>query len=80
MFYGQRDARKQRGSNDVRSNDSYDMKEVVMPLHEYIFDPTALDIVHNGATFQVFAYVFTFQTFGSCGFLSFYSSLFRVLF
>ncbi|XP_038719664.1 protein-tyrosine sulfotransferase-like isoform X1 [Tripterygium wilfordii] len=52
-LFARRDARKQRGSNDVRSNDSYDTKEVLMPLHEYIIDPTALDIVHNGATFQV---------------------------
>lgn len=24
-----------------------------MPLHEYINDPIARDIIHNGATFQV---------------------------
>lgn len=51
-FNGQRDARK--GRNPVSSNDSYDMESVVMPLHEYINDPIAKDIIHNGATFQVF--------------------------
>lgn len=34
-------------------SDPYNMEEVVMPLHEYIYDPVACDIVHNGATFQV---------------------------
>lgn len=34
-------------------SDPYNMEEIVMPLHEYIYDPIALDIVHNGATFQV---------------------------
>lgn len=29
------------------------MEEIVMPLHKYIEDPIAQDIVHNGATFQV---------------------------
>lgn len=41
------------GSNDVKSNDPYNMEEMAMPLHEYINDPIARDIVHNGATFQV---------------------------
>lgn len=35
------------------SSDPYDMSEIAMPLHEYIHDPIAHDIVHNGATFQV---------------------------
>uniref|UniRef100_A0A2N9HPM4 Sulfotransferase n=1 Tax=Fagus sylvatica TaxID=28930 RepID=A0A2N9HPM4_FAGSY len=48
-----RDARRQRGSIDIKSNIAYDMEDIVMPLHEYINDPAAHDIVHNGATFQV---------------------------
>lgn len=53
-FVGQRDTRKFRGSNHVKSKDPYNMEEIVMPLHEYIMDPVAYDIVHNGATFQVY--------------------------
>jgi hypothetical protein len=52
--FGQRDARRQRGSIDIKSNIAYDMEDIVMPLHEYINDPAAHDIIHNGATFQVF--------------------------
>lgn len=29
-----------------------------MPLHEYINDPIARDIIHNGATFQVHQHLF----------------------
>ena len=54
-FVKQRDARRRRGLNHVMSNDPYNMKEMVMPLHEYIHDPIARDIIHNGATFQVYA-------------------------
>lgn len=35
------------------SNDSYNLEEMAMPLHKYIKDPIAQDIIHNGATFQV---------------------------
>lgn len=49
----QRDARKQSGSVHIKSKDPYQMEEIVMPLHKYIEDPIAQDIVHNGATFQV---------------------------
>lgn len=48
----QRDARRLQGL-DSRSNDSYNMEDILMPLHEYINDPIARDIIHNGATFQV---------------------------
>ncbi|XP_048325003.2 protein-tyrosine sulfotransferase isoform X2 [Ziziphus jujuba] len=48
-----RDARKLRGLNNIMHSDPYNMEEIVMPLHEYIYDPISLDIVHNGATFQV---------------------------
>lgn len=51
-MFSQRDTRKLRGQLHL-SNDSYDMEDILMPLHEYINDPIARDIVHNGATFQV---------------------------
>ncbi|PIA37348.1 hypothetical protein AQUCO_03000148v1 [Aquilegia coerulea] len=35
------------------SNDPYDVEKIVMPLHEFINDPVAHEIIHNGATFQV---------------------------
>lgn len=54
IYYNeQRDARKQKGPPYAYGNDSYHMEEVVMPLHEFINHPVAMDIVHNGATFQV---------------------------
>uniref|UniRef100_A0A5B7B1F6 Uncharacterized protein n=1 Tax=Davidia involucrata TaxID=16924 RepID=A0A5B7B1F6_DAVIN len=52
-LFARRDAKKRRGASSFKSNDSYDMEDIVMPLHEYINDPIAQDIVHNGATFQV---------------------------
>ncbi|KAF5822796.1 putative protein-tyrosine sulfotransferase [Helianthus annuus] len=52
-LFSRRDARKKRGPPFFYGNDSYDMEEVVMPLHDYINHPVALDLVHNGATFQV---------------------------
>lgn len=52
-LFARRDARRQRGSIDIKSNIAYDMEDIVMPLHEYINDPAAHDIIHNGATFQV---------------------------
>ncbi|KAK6926785.1 hypothetical protein RJ641_008504, partial [Dillenia turbinata] len=52
-LFARREARKIGISNYQRSNNSYDMADFVMPLHEYINDPVARDIIHNGATFQV---------------------------
>ncbi|KAK9058600.1 hypothetical protein SSX86_023442 [Deinandra increscens subsp. villosa] len=52
-LFSRRDARRRRGAPYFYGNDSYDMEEVVMPLHDYINHPVALDLVHNGATFQV---------------------------
>ncbi|XP_024983323.1 protein-tyrosine sulfotransferase-like isoform X2 [Cynara cardunculus var. scolymus] len=52
-LFSRRDARKRRGPPYFYGNDSYNMEEIVMPLHEYIHHPVALDLVHNGATFQV---------------------------
>ncbi|KAL8210440.1 hypothetical protein R6Q57_004877 [Mikania cordata] len=46
-------ARKIKGPSYIYGNDSYNMKEIVMPLHEFINHPVALDLIHNGATFQV---------------------------
>ncbi|KAG6491175.1 hypothetical protein ZIOFF_052508 [Zingiber officinale] len=36
-----------------KTNNPYDMEEMVMPLQEFINDPIAHEIIHNGATFQV---------------------------
>lgn len=52
-FNIQRDARKHRGQISIKSNDTYNVEDIVMPLHEYINHPIARDIIHNGATFQV---------------------------
>ncbi|XAR59745.1 Protein-tyrosine sulfotransferase [Bertholletia excelsa] len=52
-LFARRDARRHRNATYPRSNDSYNMEEIVMPLHAYINDPIARDIVHNGATFQI---------------------------
>lgn len=52
-LFSRREARRRRGAPYVYGNDSYDMEEIVMPLHEYINHPVAMDLVHNGATFQV---------------------------
>lgn len=41
------------GQFSIDGGDPYNMGDVVMPLHEYINDPIAQDIIHNGATFQV---------------------------
>nr|GEW23446.1 protein-tyrosine sulfotransferase-like [Tanacetum cinerariifolium] len=52
-LFARRDARKRKGPPNAYGNDSYNMEEIVMPLHEFINHPVALDIIHNGATFQV---------------------------
>ncbi|CAN4119320.1 unnamed protein product [Withania somnifera] len=52
-LFARSEARKQNGHSIVISTNPYDMKEIVMPLHEYINNPVAQDILHNGATFQV---------------------------
>ncbi|CAN1833290.1 Protein-tyrosine sulfotransferase [Linum perenne] len=51
-LFARREARKLTGSY-TPSNNTYSMHEFVMPLLDYINDPMAHDIVHNGATFQV---------------------------
>lgn len=35
------------------TSNPYDMEEMSMPLEEFINDPIAHEIIHNGATFQV---------------------------
>ncbi|XP_028791885.1 protein-tyrosine sulfotransferase-like isoform X2 [Neltuma alba] len=52
-LFDRRGLRQSRGLPITKSNDSYDMEEFAMPLHEFINHPVAEDIVHNGATFQV---------------------------
>ncbi|PIN07654.1 Protein-tyrosine sulfotransferase, partial [Handroanthus impetiginosus] len=52
-LFARRDVRKLRGQSQLVPNNSYDMEDILMPLHEFINDPIALDIVHNGATFQI---------------------------
>ncbi|XP_016465979.2 protein-tyrosine sulfotransferase-like [Nicotiana tabacum] len=52
-LFVRREARKQKGNSAVASTNPYDMEEMVIPLHEYINNPIARDIIHNGATFQV---------------------------
>ncbi|XP_054814793.1 protein-tyrosine sulfotransferase-like [Prosopis cineraria] len=52
-IFARRDERYARGQRITESNDSYDMEDFAMPLHEYINHPVAEEIVHNGATFQV---------------------------
>lgn len=52
-LFARRESRKLKDSASTLSNQSYNMKDVVMPLLEYIRNPIALDIIHNGATFQV---------------------------
>lgn len=37
----------------IEDDNPYDMEEMLMPLHKYLDAPTAHDIIHNGATFQV---------------------------
>ncbi|KAK3128436.1 hypothetical protein QOZ80_6BG0461690 [Eleusine coracana subsp. coracana] len=52
-LFARRDA---RGSDIVHSSkkvNAYDVEDMVMPLHEYINDPIAHEIIHNGATFQI---------------------------
>lgn len=56
----QRDARDSREQNITESKDSYDMEDLAMPLQEYINHPVAVDIVHNGATFQVLQQLFLY--------------------
>ncbi|WOL17143.1 protein-tyrosine sulfotransferase-like isoform X2 [Canna indica] len=53
-LFARRDARelgRLRKSEEIHN--PYDMEDMVMPLSEFINDPIAHEIIHNGATFQV---------------------------
>ncbi|KAH1115371.1 hypothetical protein J1N35_008749 [Gossypium stocksii] len=52
-LFARRDARKTGGTSDFTSGDPYNMEDIVMPLLNYINNPIAHEIVHNGATFQI---------------------------
>ncbi|WOK96846.1 protein-tyrosine sulfotransferase-like isoform X2 [Canna indica] len=53
-LFARRDARELRRLQIIEENSNpYDMEDMAMPLHEFINDPIAHELVHNGATFQV---------------------------
>ncbi|KAK9676710.1 hypothetical protein RND81_11G094500 [Saponaria officinalis] len=54
-LFARREARlhQKQKQNHAGRSDSYDLEDMAIPLHRFINDPIALDIVHNGATFQV---------------------------
>jgi len=52
-LFARRDARKLKEVVIIEDDNPYDMEEMLMPLHKYLDAPTAHDIIHNGATFQV---------------------------
>ncbi|KAL2938368.1 Protein-tyrosine sulfotransferase [Bienertia sinuspersici] len=52
-LFARRDARLSKHLNNVESKDSYNMEDFAMPLIQYINDPIAVDIIHNGATFRL---------------------------
>ncbi|XP_020580821.1 protein-tyrosine sulfotransferase [Phalaenopsis equestris] len=53
LFF-RRDARKHAKVRSIEGmRNPYDISEVVMPLHAFVDDPMAHEIIHNGATFQL---------------------------
>lgn len=53
-LFARRDARKQSEVRSIKGmHNPYDMNELVMPLHTFVDDPMAHEIIHNGATFQL---------------------------
>ncbi|KAL8146322.1 protein-tyrosine sulfotransferase-like [Apium graveolens] len=52
-LFARKESRKHKGSAYSPDSDLYNAEDIVMPLVEYIHHPIALDIIHNGATFQV---------------------------
>ncbi|KAG7596243.1 Protein-tyrosine sulfotransferase [Arabidopsis thaliana] len=52
-LFARRDARKLKEVVIIEDDNPYDMEEMLMPLHKYLDAPTAHDIIHNGATFQI---------------------------
>jgi hypothetical protein len=52
-LFARRDARGINKTQSSKKANAYDVDDMVMPLHQYINDPVAHEIIHNGATFQV---------------------------
>ncbi|KAI0513562.1 hypothetical protein KFK09_009587 [Dendrobium nobile] len=53
-LFTRRDARKHTEVRSIKGKQNpYDMHEFVMPLHTFVDDPMAHEIIHNGATFQL---------------------------
>uniref|UniRef100_A0ACD5XQA2 Uncharacterized protein n=1 Tax=Avena sativa TaxID=4498 RepID=A0ACD5XQA2_AVESA len=52
-LFARRDARGIDKTLSSKKINAYDVDDMVMPLHQYINDPVAHEIIHNGATFQV---------------------------
>lgn len=53
-LFSRRDARKLGRFAEIKNtSNAYNMEDMVMPLHQFIDDPLAHEIIHNGATFQV---------------------------
>ncbi|XXG62026.1 hypothetical protein AAC387_Pa05g0481 [Persea americana] len=53
-LFARREARELGRVTEIKDvSNSYNMKDMVIPLHEFINDPMAHEIIHNGATFQV---------------------------
>ncbi|KAL6839681.1 hypothetical protein ACP4OV_030620 [Aristida adscensionis] len=52
-LFARRDARGIDRVNSTMKVNAYDVEDMVMPLHQYINDPVAHEIIHNGATFQI---------------------------
>ncbi|AQK80491.1 Protein-tyrosine sulfotransferase [Zea mays] len=52
-LFARRDARGVYKVHSSKKVNAYDVDDMVMPLHRYINDPVAHEIIHNGATFQI---------------------------
>ncbi|KAL1817097.1 protein-tyrosine sulfotransferase-like isoform X1 [Daucus carota subsp. sativus] len=52
-LFARKEARKHKSLSYSQISDLYNAEDIVMPLIEYMRHPIALDIIHNGATFQV---------------------------
>ncbi|KAL0920145.1 hypothetical protein M5K25_009259 [Dendrobium thyrsiflorum] len=53
-LFTRRDARKHTEVRSIKGKQNpYDMHELVMPLHTFVDDPMAHEMIHNGATFQL---------------------------
>lgn len=52
-LFTRRDVRGIDKTQSSKKVNAYDVEDMVMPLHQYINDPVAHEIIHNGATFQI---------------------------